>query len=72
MEKSKDILMIKTEQEVEAMLRRDLIIYFSIFQIEDEKQIEYLQMVSRIIQRIYLDYLSNEYLDSIKNQNEEE
>ena len=46
------------EKETEQLLRRDLMVYFSIYDISEEKQLMFLQMMARVMQRIYNDYLN--------------
>ena len=46
------------EKETEQLLRRDLMVYFSIYGISEEKQLMFLQMMARVMQRIYNDYLN--------------
>lgn len=46
------------EKETEQLLRRDLLVYFSIYDISKEKQLMFLQMMARVMQRIYNDYLN--------------
>lgn len=49
---------IQEEKELEALLRRDLCVYFTIFDLNKDKQLEFLQMISRVFQNIYISYLS--------------
>ena len=46
------------EKETEQLLRRDLMVYFSIYDISEKKQLMFLQMMARVMQRIYNDYLN--------------
>lgn len=49
---------IQEEKELEALLRRDICVYFALFDLDKEKQLEFLQMISRVFQNIYISYLS--------------
>lgn len=49
---------IQEEKELEALLRRDICVYFTLFDLDKEKQLKFLQMVSRVFQNIYISYLS--------------